>query len=166
MRISKANLPKISRFHHIPGSGTNRPHFLKIFLISLGFAYHFAFCQNNWFVRIIQRKNTQNPLRWFDFFGQFLKYDTKNMGVQKIKILEFQKVEIWKDNEFLRWFPIVSYICWSISMVNTGSEGPLRVQQIEFFGSSKIHPKNIGIDRESIICHFGITKTPNKLQKY
>ena len=85
MRISKANLPKISRFHHIPGSGTNGPYFLKIFLISLGFAYDFAFCQNNGFVRIIPRKNIQNPLRREDFWGQFLKYDTKRWGINRSK---------------------------------------------------------------------------------
>ena len=29
------------------------------------------------------------------------------------------------------------------------------------FGSSRNHPKSIGIDQESIISHFGIIKTPN-----
>ena len=92
MRISKANLPKISRFHYIPGSGTNGPHFLKIFMISLGFAYDFPFCQNNGFVRIIPRKNTKIPLQSEDFFGQFLKYDTKSMGVKSSK--KCQKIGI------------------------------------------------------------------------
>ena len=48
----------------------------------------------------------------------------------------------------------------SIFIRNTGSEGPLRVQKIENFGSSQNHPKSIGIDQESIISHFGIIKTP------
>ena len=61
MRISKANLPNISRFHHIPGSGTNGPYFLKIFLISLGFAYDFAFCQNNGLSRIIVSASRSPP---------------------------------------------------------------------------------------------------------
>ena len=43
-------------------------------------------------------------------------------------------------------------------------EDPLRVQKIENFGSSKIHPKSIGIDQESIISHFGIIKTPNGIK--
>ena len=80
MRISKANLPKISRFHHIPGSGTNGPHFLTRFLISLRFAYDFAFCQNNGFVKIITRKNTQNPLRWCDFVGAIPQIWYKTYG--------------------------------------------------------------------------------------
>ena len=41
---------------------------------------------------------------------QFLKYDTKIWRVKRsknVKLLEFQKVEICQDNEFLRRFPIV-----------------------------------------------------------
>ena len=99
MRISKANLPKITRLHHIPGSGTNRPHFLKIFLISFGFAYDFAFCQNNGFVRIIQRKLLPKTLGIEKFFGgELLKYYSRKCGAghrsKKLKILEFRKVEI------------------------------------------------------------------------
>ena len=71
MRIPKANLPNMSRFHHIPGSGTNGPHLLKIFLISLGFAYDFALCQNNGFVRIIQRKLLPKTLGIEKFFGGY-----------------------------------------------------------------------------------------------
>ena len=81
MRISKANLPEISRFRHIPGSGTNGPHFLKIFLISLGFAYDFAFCQNNGFVRIIQSKLLPKTLGIEQFFGRELrKYYSRKYG--------------------------------------------------------------------------------------
>ena len=114
MRISKANLPKISRFHHIPGSGTHGPHFLKIFLISFGFAYDFSLCQNNGFVRIIPRTNTEHPPRSEDLFGAIpdIWYKTYGglIGPKNHKILEFQKVEIWKDNMFLRWFPIFFYL--------------------------------------------------------
>ena len=165
MRISTANLPKISRFHHIPGSGTSRPHFLKIFLISLGFAYDFAFCKNNGFVRIIQRKLLPKTLGIEKLFlgGNYWNIIQGNVGVNRsknVKILEFQKVEIWKDNEFLKWFPISSCMFCNIFMRNTGSQGPLRVQKIEKFRSSQNHPKSIRIDQESIISHFGTTKTP------
>ena len=33
----------------------------------------------------IQRKNTENQIRRFYFFGQFLKYDTKIWGVKRSK---------------------------------------------------------------------------------
>ena len=53
----------------------------------------------------IHEQNTTNPFRREDLLGQFLKYDTKNVGVinpKNVEILEFQKVEMCQDNEFLR----------------------------------------------------------------
>ena len=142
----------------------------KIFLISLGFAYDFSCCQNYGLSRIIQRKNTKNPINCQDSLKRIPQIWYKKygglIGPKNVKNLEFQKVEICQDNEFLWWFPIFSYIFWSIFMISTGSEGPLRVQKIENFGSSQIHPKSIGIDQESIISHFGIIITPkNNLKK-
>ena len=40
------------------------------FLISLGFAYDFSFCQNYGPLRIIPSKSTKNPIRSEDFLGQ------------------------------------------------------------------------------------------------
>ena len=161
MRISKANLPKIPRFHHIPGSGTNRPHFLKIFLISLGFAYDFAFCQNNGFVRIIQPKNTRNPLRTYDFVGAIPQIWYKKYGglrgPENVEILEFQKVEISKIQIFRGCSSIFSCIfkvnSWEIrdSRVHYGSKKKCRN-----FGSSRNHSKSSGIDQEPIISYLGI----------
>ena len=107
---SKVNLPKISRFHHIPGSGTNGQHFLKIFLSSLGFAYDFAFCQNIGLSRIIPRKNTKNPINRQNFLKRIPEIWYKKyggvIGQKNVEILEFQKVEMCQHNEFLKWFPI------------------------------------------------------------
>ena len=164
MRISRANLPKISRFHNIPGSSTNPPHFLKIFLISLGFAYDFAFCQNNGLSRIIPWKNTQNPINRQDFLRRIPQIWYKKygglIGPKNVEILEFQKVEISKIQMFQGCSSIFSCIFWSKFMRNTGFKGPLRVQKIENFGSSQNHPKSIGIWPGTLISHFGIIKTP------
>ena len=65
---------KISRFHHIPGSWTNGPHFLKIFLISLAFAYDFSFCQNYGSFKIIPPKNIEKPISHKIFSGNMSKY--------------------------------------------------------------------------------------------
>ena len=56
---------------------------------------------------------------------------------------------------------IFSCIFWSKFMTNAGAQGSTTGPKNRFFASSKIHPKSIGIDQESIICHFGIIKTPN-----
>ena len=54
---------------------------MKIFSISLGFAYDFSFCQNDGLSRIIPGKTLSNTLRIENLFGRkFLKYDTKDMG--------------------------------------------------------------------------------------
>ena len=60
---------KISGFHHIPGSWTNSPYFLKIFLISFGFAYNFSFWQNYRVFNIIHQKTQYKPIGHQDFRG-------------------------------------------------------------------------------------------------
>ena len=54
-------------------------------------------------------------------------------------------------------FPYVSYMCWSISVIHKGCEGP-------YFGyifGSKHVPKSIGICPGTLISLFGIIETPN-----
>ena len=132
MRISRANLPKISRFHHIPGSGSNGPYFLKIFLISLGFAYDFSFCQNYGWFRIIPPKNTQKPINHPKFLKRIPQIWYKKYGglrgPENVEILAFQKVEISKiqifqgcSSIFLVFFEVNS---WEIrgSRVHYGSK--------------------------------------------
>ena len=131
-------------------------HSFKNIFDSLGFAYDFAFCQNNGSpnIEIIPWKKNLYTLRNDDLFG----------GVwwvqEKVKFLDFQNVQIWKDNIFLRCFHIFSCIFWSILVINTGGEGPLRVQNFEIFGSSQNGPLTIAIGPGTLISHFGIIKTP------
>ena len=122
---------------------------LKKNLISLGFAYDFSFCQNYGWFRIIPPKNTQKPINHTKFLRRLHQIWYKKygglIGQKNGEILEFQKVEISKIQIFQRFSLIFSCIFSSISMINTGSEGPLRVQKIGNFGSSQNHPKSIGI---------------------
>ena len=80
-------------------------------------------------------------------------------GPKNDEFLEFQKVEISKIQFFQGSYSMFCIFLGKIVMKRR-SEGPLRVQKIENFGSSRIHPKSTGIDQESIISHFGIIKTP------
>ena len=104
MRISRANLPKISRFHHIPGSCTPWGILFRNILISLGFAYDFSFCQNYGWFRIIQPKNTQKTINHTKFLRRILQIIYKKygglIGPKNGEILEFQKVEISKIQIF------------------------------------------------------------------
>ena len=93
------------------------------------------------------------PEIWYKKYGGLI-------GPKNVEILEFQKVEMCQDNEFLKWFPIFSYIVWSKIVMKRRGEGPPRVQKIENFGSSQNHPKSIGIGQESNFGHFGIIKAP------
>ena len=114
MRISKANLPTISRFHHIPGSGTNGQRFLKRFLISVGFAYDFAFCQNNGLSRLIPWKKTQKTINHPKFFGGKCQNIIQNYGsligpkMSKFwnsRKLRYEKVIcFWDDSLFFLYF--------------------------------------------------------------
>ena len=99
---------------------------------------------------------------WGNSWNMIQKYGGL-IGPKNVKILEFQKVEISKIHIFQWCSLIFSCIVWSKFMRNTGSEGPLRVQRIENFGSSQNHPKSIGIWPGTLISHFGIIKphTPN-----
>ena len=47
-------------------------------------------------------------------------------------------------------------------MINTGGEGPLRVQNFEIFGSSQNGPLTIAICPGTLISHFGIIETPKR----
>ena len=71
------------------------------------------------------------------------------------QILRYPKSIFFKDvpTFFLVFFEVNS---WQIrgSRVHYGSK------KSQNFRSSKIHPKSIGIDQESIFSHFGIIKTP------
>ena len=159
MRISKANLPTISRFHHIPGSGTNGQRFLKRFLISVGFAYDFAFCQNNGLSRLIPWKKTQKTINHPKFFGGKCQNIIQNYGsligpkMSKFwnsRKLRYEKImSFWNDSVFSCIFGIIWW--W---------KGGVRGRKKWNFGSSRNRPKSSGIDQESIISHFGIIKTP------
>ena len=91
---------------------------------------------------------------WRDSWNMIQKIWGSNRS-ENVNILEFQKY-------VSEMIPYCSCICWSIFMRNTGSEDPLRVQNIENFGSSQNHQKNIGIWPGTLISHFGIIKTPKK----
>ena len=163
MRISRANLPKISRFHHIPGSYKPQGTLFRNILISFGFAYDFSFCQNYGWFRIIPPKNTQNTINHPKCLRIIPQIWYKNMGVnrsKKCQNLEFQKVDISKIQICQACSLICSCIFWSKIAMKRRSEGPLRVQKIENFGSSQNHPKSIGIWPGTLISHFGIIKTP------
>ena len=56
----------------------------KIFLISLGFAYDFSFCQNYGWLKLFHQKTPKIKFDALIFWGQFLKYDTKNNLVYAI----------------------------------------------------------------------------------
>ena len=105
---------KISRFHHIPGSYKPQVALWKIFLNSIGFAYDFSFCQNYGpFYEKSQKSASKRR-----FFGG------KLIGLKNGKILEFEKVELWKDNDFLKWFPIFSCIFWSKIVMKRRGQDP------------------------------------------
>ena len=84
--------------------------------------FHFVKIMDRW--EFFHEKNTKNPLRSEDFLGQFNR--SKN-----VKILEFQKVELWKDNDFLRWFLIFSCISWSKIVMKRRGQDPQKVKILE-----------------------------------
>ena len=136
----------------------------KIFLISLGFAYDFSFCQNYGWFRILPPKNTEKPINHPKFLRRIPQILYKKygglIGPKNWEILEFQKVEISKIQIFqgcslifLVFFEVNS---WEIR----GSRAHLGSKKCRNFGSSKIHLKSSGMYQESIINYFGIIKTP------
>ena len=104
-KIQNIYLVKIPRFHADQISWKNGPYFLKTIFVSVGFAYDFAFCQNNGSPKFIPWKSPWNKLGNDDLFGA-------SGGSKNVKILDFQNVQIWKDNMFLRCFHIFSCIFW------------------------------------------------------
>ena len=117
---------KISRFHHIPGSCTHSAYFSKIFWFhyDLLMIFHFVKIMDRW--ELFNEKTPKTRLDAKICWGQFLKYYTKIWGLigpKNVKNLEFQKVELWKDNDFLKWFPIFSCIfCRKIAMKRRGQD--------------------------------------------
>ena len=101
----------MSRLHNIPGSWTNRPYFLKMFLISLGFAFDFSLCQNYPSYKIIPSKKTIKKRFWK---LNVEKDSPKLIFWNKMWKLEWKWSLIWTPNSlpirsrgliFLTWGP-------------------------------------------------------------
>ena len=151
-------MPKTSRFHHIPSSCTNdRWLFEKYFWFhsDLFLISHFVKIMDD--LKLFHQKNTQKPINhpkclrripeiWYKKYGGLL-------GPKNVKILEFQKVEIWKDNMFLKWLPYSFLYFLKYLHDKYGESGPVKSEN---FGSSKTYPKSIGIWPGTLISHFGI----------
>ena len=88
--------------------------------------------------KCILEKNIKIARKWKCFWGVNPKIRNTNIfifwgpEVSKIWIfLDFQNVQIWKDNIFLRCSHNFSYIFMTILVINTGSTGPDLVKILE-----------------------------------
>ena len=125
-------------------------HSLQNIFDSLGFAYAFAFCQNNGSLKIFQnvfwKKSFKNTKRYQSFGGipkQHIKIcwgsvRPKLRFVRSSRKLKYEKI-------CLRMIPCFSCICLNIFVIKSRCKGPLQVQKSQDFGTSQNHPKSIGI---------------------
>ena len=68
------------------------------------------------------------------------QFSKKNVGAREVQQVSiFFDAQIYNNNMFMKCFHNCSYIFWSISIINKGSEGPFW----SLFGSSQIDKTNI-----------------------
>ena len=98
---------------------------------------------------------------------KFRNFKSSNFEISKIKKSGTQDVRtFWPDSQIskIHIFQGCSSTFSCIFEVNSweirGSRVHYGSKTSRFLRSSKIHPKSIGIDQESIISHLGIIKTP------
>ena len=127
-KIQRFYLVIIPRFHADQILIENGLYFLENIFYLVGFTYDFAFCQNNGSpnIEIIPwKKRPLYPSKWRSFRGWVWWVQ------EKVKFLDFQNVQIWKDNIFPRCFHNFSCIFWNVLVINTGSTGPDLVKILE-----------------------------------
>ena len=99
-------------------------------------------------LKLFHQKTTKNRLIIRSFLGGKCQNMIQNygglIGPKMSKFWNSRKLR-YPKSIFSMMFPDFSCIFSSISMINTGSEGPLRVPKIRNFGSSQNHPKSIAI---------------------
>ena len=73
------------------------------------------------------------------------------------RVEHFGIVGIGRNIIFVKMFPSSSYVRWSIFGDEYGVHGSRFDENV---GSSRNHPKSIGIHQESLISNLGLIKTP------
>ena len=117
-KIQKNYMVIIPRFHADQTSSKNGPYFLGNIFYLVGFTYDFGFWKKWVSKNYSMKKKTRYTLRNDDHFWCVWWVQ------EKVEILDFKNVQIWKDNIFLKCFHNFSCIFLSILVINTGGEGP------------------------------------------